>query len=291
MKPASHRTTHRRPGPGPIDYLILGHVTLDQGQPGPRVGGTAAYAGLTALSLGLRVGIVTACRADLDLSELSGLTIERQISQSNTLFQNLGQGSQRHQIMTARADDLEWGSIPAAWRGAPIVHLAPVANEVDPAWAASFPGAFVGLTPQGWWRTWDQSGRVSLLAAQAAQDRLPHANAAVFSRQDVLADSAGLGQLGRICQVTGITNGPDGSDIVWGLDAEHLQAPASRLVDDTGAGDIFAARFFIDLASGSAPLEAGRAATQLASASVEHSGLDGARLSGRDRAIEGMGRL
>ncbi len=155
MDPAPNTPTLRQPGPGPLDYLILGHVTLDHAQPEPRLGGTGAYAGLTAHALGLRVGLVTSCRADLDLSELSGLAIERQPSERTTTFENTGHGRQRRQVLTDRADDLDWESIPAAWRSAPIVHLAPVAGEVDPAWAAAFPGAFVGLTPQGWWRIWD----------------------------------------------------------------------------------------------------------------------------------------
>lgn len=275
MDPAPNTQTLGQPGPGRLDYLILGHVTLDHAQPEPRLGGTGAYAGLTAHALGLRVGLVTSCRADLDLSELSGLAIERRPSGRTTTFENTGQGRQRRQVLTDRADDLNWESIPAAWRSAPIVHLAPVAGEVDPAWAAAFPGAFVGLTPQGWWRIWDSAGRVDHLSADMALGRLPHAQAAVFSLQDIRPDSEGVRRLARVCDVTAVTDGPEGADLVWGQNTQHVPARPSRLVDDTGAGDIFAAAFFIHLTSGHTPLEAAQAATRWASASVEQPGLAG----------------
>ena len=43
----------------PVDYLVIGHVTEDLTPTGPRLGGTAAFAALTARAFGLRTGIVT----------------------------------------------------------------------------------------------------------------------------------------------------------------------------------------------------------------------------------------
>jgi hypothetical protein len=54
----------------PINYLIIGHLTRDLTPSGPRIGGTAAYAGLTANALGLRVGIVTSWGAEVPLGQL-----------------------------------------------------------------------------------------------------------------------------------------------------------------------------------------------------------------------------
>jgi hypothetical protein len=54
----------------PINYLIIGHLTRDLTPDGPRLGGTAAYAGLTASALGLRVGIVTSWGAEIPLGNL-----------------------------------------------------------------------------------------------------------------------------------------------------------------------------------------------------------------------------
>lgn len=52
----------------PVDYLVIGHVTQDLTPSGPVLGGTAAYAALTARAMGLRVGVVTACHPETDLS-------------------------------------------------------------------------------------------------------------------------------------------------------------------------------------------------------------------------------
>ena len=64
----------------PIDYLIIGHVTQDVTPEGLRLGGTAAFSALTAHALGLRVGIVTACSPETDLSILDGISIIRHAS-------------------------------------------------------------------------------------------------------------------------------------------------------------------------------------------------------------------
>ena len=52
----------------PVDYLMIGHLTLDAANGGPSLGGTAAYSALTAQALGLRVGIVTAWGGEISLS-------------------------------------------------------------------------------------------------------------------------------------------------------------------------------------------------------------------------------
>jgi hypothetical protein len=59
----------------PVDYLLIGHITLDITPHGTRIGGTAAFAGLTAHALGLRVGIVTSWGAEEKLGALNQIPI------------------------------------------------------------------------------------------------------------------------------------------------------------------------------------------------------------------------
>lgn len=68
------------PGLEPVDYLLLGHITLDLSPDGPQLGGTVAYAARTAQAMGLRVGVVTSWAEELDteLLALEGLTIVNQ---------------------------------------------------------------------------------------------------------------------------------------------------------------------------------------------------------------------
>ena len=72
----------------PVDYLIIGHITQDVTPDGLILGGTASYASLTAEAIGLRVGIVTACAPDLDLTDLEGISIHRKPSPITSTFEN-----------------------------------------------------------------------------------------------------------------------------------------------------------------------------------------------------------
>jgi sugar/nucleoside kinase (ribokinase family) len=56
--------------PEPVDYLVIGHLTVDLTPSGPALGGSASYAALTARALGLRVGVVTAWGNEIELSVL-----------------------------------------------------------------------------------------------------------------------------------------------------------------------------------------------------------------------------
>jgi sugar/nucleoside kinase (ribokinase family) len=273
-----------------IDYLIVGHVTTDLSPDGPRLGGTAAYAGLTAFRLGLRVGLVTACDASLDLSPLEGLAIHRKSASSTTTFENSSQNGIRHQVVRRVAPDLTLADVPEAWRGAPIVHLAPVAGEVDPSLSAAFPDAFIGVTPQGWWRVLDDAGNVSGRETARALDDLVPAHAAVFSRQDLTLGAGDLQVIQRAWPVVVVTDGPAGSHVSWDGEHQHIPAPTTPLVDDTGAGDIFAAVFFAQLASGRAPDGAAQEATRWAASSVRSEGLAGVGNADRALAAGAAGR-
>lgn len=273
---------------GAIDYLIIGHVTVDLMPDGHRLGGTAAYASLTALTLGLRVGLVTACRPDLDLTPLRDIAIHRKPSSQNTTFRNLTTPHGRSQVLSGRADCLTIDDVPPAWRTAPIAHLAPVADEVPAEVASDLSVTFVGATPQGWWRRWDDDGHVKCLAPAEALGCLPsNIQAAVFSRDDVSADSGDLDRLAHAFPITVITDGARGADVRWESEQLHVPAPVLTPVDDTGAGDIFAAVFFVQLAGGEKPAEAALEATRWASLSVLHAGPDWIRSAEIDEIAAG----
>ena len=57
----------------PVDYLVIGHLTEDVTPAGSRLGGTAAFAALTARAFGLRVGIVTSVGEQTSLEALQGI--------------------------------------------------------------------------------------------------------------------------------------------------------------------------------------------------------------------------
>ena len=165
----------------PIDYLVIGHITQDQLKDGSILGGTATYSALTARSLGLRVGVVTACRQDLDLSPLDGIAVTAIDSENNTTFQNIDTPKGRIQFLHHQAAILEPRMIPETWQNTPIVHLGPVDQEIDPNIVRSFPDSFIGITPQGWLREWDNNGKIKIGEWPEARFILENVSAAVLS--------------------------------------------------------------------------------------------------------------
>jgi len=258
------------------DYLVLGHLTLDQTSSGPVLGGTCAYAALTALAHGLRTAIVTSARDDLDLSPLAEIRLARLPSDETTMFRNRHDGRARRQHLLARAGDLDTAAIPSDWRAARIVHLAPVAGEVPPALASHFPESeLIGVTPQGWMRRWDPSGRVGFASWDHAGAALAQAGAVVVSLEDLAGDEAQVESLATVCRLLAATEGALGARVYWNGDVRRFAAPAVDQLDPTGAGDIFAASFFIRLHQTRDPWEAARYANVLAARSVTRQGIAG----------------
>jgi hypothetical protein len=263
-------------GPFPeVDYLVLGHVTQDLTPDGPRPGGTVTFASLTAQALGLHPGIVTAAAGGALPAPLAHLPAHTVASAASTTFRNEYAGSRRTQFVLSVADPLGLDDVPACWRRAPIVHLAPLARELDASLAGQFPDSFVGLTPQGWLRQWDTGGRVSAAPWPDAEPALRAASAVVISREDVQGDEEVIRLWAGWARVLVVTAGPEGATVYAGGEARHFAAPRAAEIDPTGAGDIFAAVYFALLRAEGDSFAAAGPAVALASSSVEYAGLAG----------------
>jgi sugar/nucleoside kinase (ribokinase family) len=258
----------------PIDYLAIGHITLDKTAEGLRLGGTVAYAALTAKALGMRVGIVTAWAEELPLGPLEEIPIVNIGADHSTTFENTYTHDRRKQTIYAEAPFLEYHLIPEAWRQSRILHLAPVAREVSPRILRYFTDSTIGLTPQGWLREWDQSGEVRVAHWEEADLLLSGADAAVLAREDVGQDSAQIERMAAACPILAVTDGEEGAKLYAYGDEHQVDAPFVKKVDSTGAGDIFAAAFFVRLHHTGNALEAARFASHLAAQSVRRVGLD-----------------
>lgn len=257
-----------------IDYLLIGHLACDRTPQGLQLGGTAAYSALTARALGMRVGIVTSFGNEIPLSALDGIPILNVPSEHSTTFENIYTPEGRIQFLHHRAADLESKHIPAAWRRAPIVHLGPIAGEGRSLLEEDFGTGLVGVTPQGWMRAWDETGRVFPKRWDEAERSLPRLGAVVISIEDVGHDEEQIEWLSMLARVLVVTEGPAGARLFWNGDSRRFRAPRQQEVDATGAGDIFAAAFFWRLYLTRDPWAAAAFATQLASYSVTRVGLD-----------------
>jgi sugar/nucleoside kinase (ribokinase family) len=263
-------------GADAIHYLLIGHLAKDLLPGGSRLGGTIAYAALTAHSLGYTPGLVTAHADDLDLGPLADFPRVQIPSTSSTTFENIYTTQGRTQFVRAQAAPLTAFHLPDGWRRARIVHLAPLAREVDWHLASTFAGAFVGLTPQGWMRTWDAEGRVSRTDWPEALNVLPHVSAAVVSLEDVGGDWAVAERWAQATKVLVVTQGPRGCTVFARGEAPRtFPAPKQPEVDPTGAGDVFATAFFINFYETEDPWASAKFANQVAALSVTRPGLEG----------------
>jgi sugar/nucleoside kinase (ribokinase family) len=260
---------------GPVDYLALGHVAHDLTSNGPRLGGTVAYAALTAQALGMKAGIVTAVGKETSLEALDGIPVISINSPHSTTFENIYTGKRRVQYLRAQAEAIDFHQVPPAWRNASIVHLGPIANEMDSILPDDFSPALLCVTPQGWMRQWDPEGLVSLRGWENAEMVLKNAGAVVISREDVNGGNELIEHLAHQTRMLVVTEGAEGCVLYWHGDRRRFRAPDVNELDATGAGDIFAAAFFVRLLNTRDPWEAARFATLIASHSVTRPGLDG----------------
>ncbi len=271
------------------DYLVIGHVCQDiipcvaeagggRGRAGfaLRFGGTVTYAARTARAFGLKVAALTGAAPDFSFEQaLPDVTVHCLPSAVTTTFENRYDQGVRRQWIHAQAVPLRQADVPPTWRQAAIVHLGPVAQEVDAALVTAFPGALVGVTPQGWLRTWDGDGRVYPCAWPDQDWVLPRLDALVFSLEDVGGDELLVAGWAAHTPVLVVTRGAQGATLYVRGKPVHVPAPRVGEVDPTGAGDIFAAAFFIGLRQTGNPYEAAQVATCLAAASVTRRGLEG----------------
>lgn len=260
-----------------IDFLVVGHVVQDVVPDGYTVGGTATYSSITARNLGRRPGIVTRLAPDFVWPDvLHGVAVTRLPSPHTTTFHNIYHDGHREQLLLSVADPIEPDDVPAEWRAAPIVHLGPLVREIDPRFAQLFPGRLVGVTPQGWLRQWDDdSKRVSVRAWKEAAEILPQVDVLVLSEEDLNGDAALMDEYIRMSRIAAVTQGSLGCTVYTNGSSRHIPALPAREVDPTGAGDVFAAAFFIRLQETGDPFESARFANATASFCVEAPGVTG----------------
>jgi sugar/nucleoside kinase (ribokinase family) len=273
-----------------IDYLAIGHPTIDEGTPqGDVIGGTVLDASVQAARLGWRAGLVGRGNAgELAplLTAVAGeVTATLQPADHTTRFLNVSVGDQRTQWVRALAPPLDLtpagvagGSAGSAGERGPVrarvLHVAPVAQEVDLGRAAAVVEAdIVGVTPQGLIRRWGEDGRVvhvplALAAVRAeATERLDVVVVADEERPFVEALTRAVRRQGGLVVVT---KGSQGCLIETAAGGQMVTAlPVVGAVDRTGAGDVFAAGLLVGLAEGRAVAAAVRFAMAAASCSIE----------------------
>jgi len=260
-----------------VDYLVIGHITQDLTAVGPTIGGTAAYSARTAHALGCRVGIVTAVADGLLNTELlEGIDIYNIGAERSSTFSNLNTPAGRIQTVHHVAPQIKYHHIPDVWRTTPMVHLGPVLHEIDHDIVRSFPDSNLFITPQGYYRSWNENGLVSFAEWPEAKFVLNNCQAAVLSIEDLNHNEKYAEQLAQAISILIITKGSEGADLYYEGFKQHYSVEKEEELDSTGSGDIFASAFFIHFKQTKDLDEAVKFALKIAAESVKREGLAGA---------------
>jgi hypothetical protein len=260
------------------EYLLIGHVAHDETPQGPKLGGTVSYAGAAADALNAQIAIVTSAqKSEVVLGALPPrIQVHLIEAPESTVFVNTYIGNVRCQLLRRRAAALSLKDITNGWRNTPIVHLAPLDDEVDPQLAQAFPGSLLAATPQGWMRGWDAQGVVRPKPWIDAEAILPFLNVTVFSEEDIQLDEALEAHYASLAPLLVVTRAAKGCTVYQrGEMPIDIPAPIVEVVDATGAGDVFTGIFLVTLYRTANIPYAAEVATQLASISVTRVGLEG----------------
>ncbi|HEY2140586.1 MAG TPA: PfkB family carbohydrate kinase [Solirubrobacteraceae bacterium] len=270
-----------------FDYTTVGHVTVDVMPDGSsRPGGSAFYAALQAARLGMRTLIVTkGAVGEIErLVEpwLGELDLRVLPAARTTTLVTSGRGAARTQQVLAWAGAI--GEEVAL--DTRILHLAPVARETPREWRGR--AGFVGITPQGLVRRWSREDGGVVVHAPLDPALLP-ARGDAFVLSETERESCEALIAGHRGAVVAITAGAEPTTLRL-ADGELVRVvvPAiERPRDDVGAGDVFAAAFFVALGEGRSPQSA--AAFANAAGAVRIGGI-GAEAIGDRTAIEARRR-
>lgn len=221
---------------------------------GWRLGGPAAYAGLTLARLGLRprilLGVDGPAAEALELEWLRDAGAELRLVPlgAGPVFVNDERAGGRIQTSEGPCDPITV-AVPDEWSDAPAWLLLPVASELPAHWASvPGPASFVALGWQGLLRTLPPGGIVER-RSPSPSPLLSRADLVVVSRFDLAPDTdvdvltALLAPSARLV----VTDGEGGGVVVDRRPAatprlrRYPAIPPARLVDPTGAGDVFLA--------------------------------------------------
>jgi sugar/nucleoside kinase (ribokinase family) len=256
----------------PIVALACGHVTLDRVEGRLLAGGPVYYAANAYRALGARARAFTSAGPDFPAaSALEGIEVLAAPARETTRFVNdYLPGGRRVQRVEAAAPPLDPSTLPAAWREADVLHLAPVLGEIRPRDLVPLVRArVVGLSVQGLVRAVAPDGTVEQPRWEVREGDLAGVHVALLGEDDLLGQGDLVARLARAVPIVVLTRGARGCEVISAGRTVRVGVHPAREVDPTGAGDVFAAGFLLGLARGMPPREAARLGAGAASVIVE----------------------
>jgi sugar/nucleoside kinase (ribokinase family) len=258
-----------------IQFLAIGHVTLDQTEPGRLPGGSALYSALFASRMGLKAGILTSFGPDFPRGVIPPeIELVSVPSASTTIFRHAIKNGRRALWLLDRAADILAEKLPTPWETSDLVYLCPVAGEVDAGLASAFRNATIGVGPQGWMRSRGKDGFITPKGWKGASTVLPQSQALFVSEEDI-PDEESIRDWFDQVPVGFVTRGERGATLFVNGEPYQVEGYRTDVADPTGAGDVFAAAFLIHYQRTQDAWEAAGFATAAASLTVEGEGIEG----------------
>jgi len=256
------------------DFVVVGHVVRDMVPEGWRLGGTATFAAVQAERLGLSVGVVTRVGVGLDLpAALPNVTLACTPSEESTSFQNAYGKGGRQQRVIGRAGPLSAADVPGEWLSAPIALLGAVCGEVPAGMSGEFTSPLLGVSAQGWLRRVDEGGRVQSQAWEG-ESFWRGADVLFVSDEDVGPNSDQVDRWTRDVPIVAMTGNRRGARVYDEGRWRSIAAFPAEEVDPTGAGDVFATAFLVELHMTNDVAKASRFASAAAACAIEATGID-----------------
>jgi sugar/nucleoside kinase (ribokinase family) len=253
-----------------FDIVTIGHFSIDHVLlPGANafkraLGGSPAYVSFSARQLGAHVGVVSKVGADfpetyvnmLKHSEVDLFGLKREQNSATTSF-TLEYSAQKCRLsLKSLAPPIHLAEVSFHFR-AESIHVAPIAGEIssEDVDALRAKANVLSLDPQGFLRRFDAKGKTSLKKLKI-NTILEHVDVYKSTLHEVRA-VAGKGRSGLKAtmkrlgdfgiKVVIVTLGRKGTALFFDKTFHWIPAfPTKRLIDPTGAGDVFAGAFLAE---------------------------------------------
>lgn len=228
-----------------IDFLAIGHACHDWTPSGNVLGGTVSYASFFAKKMELQTAVLTSFGSDFEFQDrFQNISLHSIPSEKTTLFKNVYDGSHRQQFLLEKSNNIFTNQIPGNFQNPKMVLLGPIANEIDFGFLDEFENSMVAVCPQGWMRKWNSNKKVyhQLLEDWSVFQK---ADMVILSEEDLDFQFNLIPKLANLFKILVVTKGENGADVFFNNNKHTFPSFLVKMVDPTGAGDIFATAFLI----------------------------------------------
>jgi sugar/nucleoside kinase (ribokinase family) len=241
-----------------MNVLVAGFMTIDKIELPVRtissVGGPPTYAGLLCARFGLDVTALTKIGTDFPDEQLVWLSrngmqlraVDKSKTKKTTRFKLVVKGDERVLYLLERCEDIGLDQVPDTHFNAALV--SPLANEItQPVFdEVRRRSDFCFLDPQGYVRSFDASGRVYVTPwnderVMGSVDALKMDTAECEAITGKTSPVEAFGRLSsKGIRKAVITSGGEPAMVLDGTRVMKVEVPSVKVIDSTGAGDIFA---------------------------------------------------